>query len=149
MGCSPKAPGGSGGDGGFAVSGSISKSASINFAMGGTGGDGGKGGLATIVNSADLMTSGDGAHGILAQSLGGGGGSGGVACARIPCSQLIRRTSEDGDEKLDGTACALYTLWAIPGQLPEQRLRSPWIMTSCRARIAASHFRSSLGSASR
>jgi uncharacterized protein YhjY with autotransporter beta-barrel domain len=73
--------GGSGGDGGFAVSGSISKSTSVNFAMGGSGGSGGTGGLATVTNNADLMTSGDGAHGVFAQSLGGGGGSGGFAVA--------------------------------------------------------------------
>jgi len=45
---------------------------------GGTGGNGGDGGSATITSAATVFTNGMYAHGLLAQSIGGGGGSGGV-----------------------------------------------------------------------
>lgn len=43
------------------------------------GGSGGNGGNVTVENSADITTHGDFAHGILAQSVGGGGGFAGVS----------------------------------------------------------------------
>jgi hypothetical protein len=73
--------GGSGGDGGFSVAGGISKSASVNFAMGGSGGTGSLGGGVDLTNSGIVTTLGDNAHGLFAQSLGGGGGSGGFSVA--------------------------------------------------------------------
>ncbi len=47
--------------------------------IGGKGGSGGLGGKVTITNGGSVMTSGNGAAGILAQSIGGGGGKGGGA----------------------------------------------------------------------
>src|SRR5204862_1362381 len=81
--------GGGGGNGGGA--GSISAFAGLS--LGGSGGAGGNGSLTTISLSpfqvdpgsgpillpALSMTTGDRAKGILAQSIGGGGGSGGLA----------------------------------------------------------------------
>ncbi len=73
--------GGGGGDGGF--SGAFSFSAStqtagaINIGLGGTGGPGGSGGVVALTNSGWISTTGDASRGILAQSVGGGGGTGG------------------------------------------------------------------------
>ncbi len=52
----------------------------INFGLGvgGTGGDGGDGGTVEVISSGGLVTKGDNAPALLAQSVGGGGGSGSV-----------------------------------------------------------------------
>ncbi len=71
--------GGGGGDGGFAVAGGISKGPSLNFAIGGSGTNGGAGGTVKVTSTANITTCGEVALGILAQSVGGGGGSGGFA----------------------------------------------------------------------
>ncbi|MBC2886317.1 autotransporter outer membrane beta-barrel domain-containing protein [Ochrobactrum sp. CM-21-5] len=82
--------GGAGGTGGYANSGissrNIQKNAltgnktgtttSIN--IGGTGGEGMASDDVTVANGGVLTTLGDGAHGIMAQSVGGGGGKGGL-----------------------------------------------------------------------
>ncbi|MBO1110492.1 autotransporter outer membrane beta-barrel domain-containing protein [Bordetella petrii] len=47
--------------------------------IGGTGGAGGNGDLVTVANQGDITTAGDYADGIVAQSIGGGGGEGGLA----------------------------------------------------------------------
>ncbi len=71
--------GGGGGDGGFAVSGSVAGNASFNLAMGGKGGNGGSGGVIYVENHGAITTLGNNSHTILAQSIGGGGGNGGFA----------------------------------------------------------------------
>ncbi|WP_127089984.1 autotransporter outer membrane beta-barrel domain-containing protein [Aquabacter cavernae] len=48
------------------------------FGSGGTGGSGGAGGNVTVNNSGSVLTMGDQAYGILLQSIGGGGGTGGA-----------------------------------------------------------------------
>jgi hypothetical protein len=65
--------GGGGGDGGTVSDGT--------FSIGGSGGAGGAGG--SVVGNVDgkIATSGDGAHAIAMQSIGGGGGNGGNATA--------------------------------------------------------------------
>ena len=73
--------GGGGGDGGFAVAGSIGSGTSVNLAFGGEGGSGNKGGDVNVNSSSTITTRADQAHGIFAQSLGGSGGSGGFAIA--------------------------------------------------------------------
>ena len=73
--------GGGGGAGGFSVAGSITKSASITFSMGGKGGAAGDGGAVELLSATSLQTLGSNAHGIFAQSLGGGGGAGGFSVA--------------------------------------------------------------------
>jgi hypothetical protein len=68
--------GGGGGNGGDAVS----ASEVISVAVGGAGGLGGDGNnVVVIADGSDIDTSGNDAHGIHAQSVGGGGGNGGVA----------------------------------------------------------------------
>ncbi|RUV33728.1 hypothetical protein EOB77_37475, partial [Mesorhizobium sp. M7A.F.Ca.MR.228.00.0.0] len=64
--------GGSGGDGGLAGAGG----AFAAVAVGGQGGAGGAGGQVEVKNTANITTKGALAHGILAQSVGGGGGNG-------------------------------------------------------------------------
>lgn len=70
--------GGGGGNGGIALAGSFSFGGRTNtptIAIGGSGGDGGNGGTVTVTNSGNIVTRGDDAHGIVAQSIGGGGGN--------------------------------------------------------------------------
>ncbi|MBV7482747.1 autotransporter outer membrane beta-barrel domain-containing protein [Bordetella sp. BOR01] len=51
----------------------------MSVGVGGTGGAGGQGDLVTVVNQGDITTTGDYADGIVAQSIGGGGGEGGLS----------------------------------------------------------------------
>ena len=73
--------GGNGGNGGNVYSGNFSfselGSVQVNVELGGKAGSGGKGGEVEIGNGADINTDGFFATGILAQSIGGNGGSGG------------------------------------------------------------------------
>jgi hypothetical protein len=73
--------GGGGGDGGFALSGTIAlgEAASVALAFGGDGAAAGDGDTVTVDNQSDVLTFGPQSHGILAQSVGGGGGSGGFS----------------------------------------------------------------------
>ncbi|HEY9214971.1 MAG TPA: autotransporter domain-containing protein, partial [Ancylobacter sp.] len=56
-----------------------SNSYTASVAIGGTGGTGGDGGPVQLTNTGSVTTLGVRAHGILAQSIGGGGGTGGAA----------------------------------------------------------------------
>ncbi|MEM7170567.1 MAG: autotransporter outer membrane beta-barrel domain-containing protein [Pseudomonadota bacterium] len=71
--------GGGGGNGGFAISGDLSTSVSMGAAIGGGAGSGEKAKKVTLSQSGSVTTRGEGAHGLLAQSIGGGGGNGGFA----------------------------------------------------------------------
>ncbi len=73
--------GGGGGAGGSAGSIALSGSQSVNLTanMGGFGGNGTTGGLVDVDNSGAIWTTGEMSHGIFAQSVGGGGGHGGMA----------------------------------------------------------------------
>jgi uncharacterized protein YhjY with autotransporter beta-barrel domain len=77
--------GGGGGNGGFATAISVNPTGgSISVGLGGDGGDGGLGGRVDVYAGDEdtvISTSGQDAHGILAQSIGGGGGSGGFSVA--------------------------------------------------------------------
>ncbi len=78
--------GGGGGSGGFAVSGNLGGAASLQMALGGAGGLGGDGKDVTVGTEStplqgSIYTFGDRSYGILAQSVGGGGGDGGFAVA--------------------------------------------------------------------
>jgi len=74
MGIFAQSIGGGGGDGGGANSGLLGR-----LSIGGSGGASGDGGLVNVVNSGSIETFGIGAHGIYAESIGGGGGNGGTA----------------------------------------------------------------------
>jgi len=77
--------GGGGGNGSSIVSanflsgGANSFSAGMN--IGGAGGTGNTSGNVIVTNQSIIDTTGDGAHGIFAQSIGGGGGNGGMILA--------------------------------------------------------------------
>ncbi len=83
--------GGGGGNGGMARSGGIkSGDSGISVSIGGGGGQGMTGGLVTVDNSGVIITAGEGSHGVLAQSLGGGGGNGGMAITAV-----LKASTED------------------------------------------------------
>ena len=76
--------GGGGGDGGAskayalqAANSGEAPSLNMTVAVGGNGGTGGDAGQVQVLNNFSIMTSGNGSHGINAQSIGGGGGTGG------------------------------------------------------------------------
>lgn len=74
--------GGGGGNGGLSVAASISAAPSVNVAIAGGGDSGGSADDVTVkVNSGSLNTVGANSYGIFAQSIGGGGGSGGLSVA--------------------------------------------------------------------
>jgi alpha-tubulin suppressor-like RCC1 family protein len=73
--------GGGGGSGGFSIAGGVSSQGAISASMGGSGNNGGTGGRIVLTNSGAISTTGDHAYGILAQSVGGGGGDGGFSVA--------------------------------------------------------------------
>ena len=74
--------GGGGGNGGFAVSVSASELFSVAIGVAGNGGGAGSGGSVTVGTKGWLNTAGANSDGILAQSIGGGGGNGGFAVSR-------------------------------------------------------------------
>ncbi len=73
--------GGGGGAGGINVSGGLTLDAALTVGVGGFGGDGGKGDDVDAVVDADLYAAGSFARGLLAQSVGGGGGAGAINIA--------------------------------------------------------------------
>jgi hypothetical protein len=75
--------GGGGGTGGMAVSATLgeAKSKNVSIALGGQGGSGGAGGIVKVTTTDLIVTEGDDAIGVFAQSVGGGGGAGGAAGA--------------------------------------------------------------------
>ena len=72
--------GGGGGSGGGTIAGNfLSNQPTMGVAVGGDGGIGGVGGRVDVLSTAELITAADNSIGILAQSVGGGGGNGGYA----------------------------------------------------------------------
>jgi hypothetical protein len=78
-----------GGGGGVAGDASASSTASggaysvaASFAFGGTGGSGGDGNMASVANTGLIVTLGESADAVAAQSIGGGGGNGGAGDAK-------------------------------------------------------------------
>ena len=89
--------GGGGGNGGIVISGNLNlanPAAAPLLSIGGSGGDGGDGGNVTVLNSGSIVTRGAYANGIVAQSIGGGGGNAGVALALStePGSMIVSNT---------------------------------------------------------
>lgn len=70
-----------GGGGGLGGTGLGSNGGSI--AVGGSGGAAGDGGVVNLKLVGNITTSGDGAHGLFAQSIGGGGGVGGAVSSKV------------------------------------------------------------------
>ncbi|WP_119389810.1 autotransporter outer membrane beta-barrel domain-containing protein [Taklimakanibacter lacteus] len=81
--------GGGGGNGGFAGALSVAAGTTFGLSMGGAGGTASKGGIVNVTNNGTIVTGGENGIGILAQSIGGGGGYGGFG--------LVGTFSLDGD----------------------------------------------------
>ena len=73
--------GGGGGDGGFSIAASGSGNTALAASFGGSGGIAGDGSIVNLESASRIATAGSNAHGIFAQSVGGGGGSGGFSVA--------------------------------------------------------------------
>ena len=71
--------GGGGGNGGFAAQLSGGYGGAVSVAIGGSGGSGGRGGLVDVDGRVNIETYGRNSLGLFAQSIGGGGGTGGFA----------------------------------------------------------------------
>ena len=71
--------GGGGGDGGVSISGTASGEQAVSGSLGGAGGSGGNGGGVTVSNIGGINTQGELSDAIAAQSVGGGGGTGGFS----------------------------------------------------------------------
>jgi hypothetical protein len=71
--------GGGGGSGGFSIAASASDSFALAFSFGGKGAKGGDGNAVDVTNAGGITTGGARSVGLQAQSVGGGGGSGGFA----------------------------------------------------------------------
>ena len=74
--------GGGGGNGGGALSHTVGVLFSASLAVGGAGGSGGSGGSVSATSSGAISTFSPDAMGLLAQSIGGGGGNAGTALAK-------------------------------------------------------------------
>ncbi|ESQ75909.1 autotransporter outer membrane beta-barrel domain-containing protein [Asticcacaulis sp. AC402] len=105
--------GGGGGHGGYAISGTLGLAGSASAAVGGTGGEGGDGGVVLTRYNGSITTSGDDATGILAQSVGGGGGTGGYALSLAASADgaVAAAVGGTGGGGGDGKALGVYT-WA-------------------------------------
>ncbi|WP_409413325.1 hypothetical protein [Altererythrobacter sp. MF3-039] len=74
--------GGGGGNGGMTLSGNYASGTNnvqLGLSIGGDGETGGAGGAVTVDNFGAIQTGGESAHGVFAQSIGGGGGNGGLS----------------------------------------------------------------------
>ena len=82
MGVVAQSLGGGGGNGGMNITGQLSysdeKGGNVSFGLGGFGGTGGDSGVVNSTVKANILTEGSESHGVVAQSLAGGGGNGGL-----------------------------------------------------------------------
>ncbi|MBC7047301.1 hypothetical protein G6O52_25580, partial [Salmonella enterica subsp. enterica serovar Heidelberg] len=78
--------GGGGGDGGT--------TGGVLLTIGGKGASGGNAGLVTVNHSGNIGTGGNDSNGIFAQSIGGGGGNGGLGAALTPGPASLTLSNE-------------------------------------------------------
>ncbi len=83
----------------------------FTLSLGGSGAQGGNGGRVSVENGGTVRTMGIGAHGILAQSIGGGGGQGGLAYAEATNRTTVTATlgGTGGSGNIGGTAKIVNT----------------------------------------
>ena len=81
--------GGGGGSGGGELTAITALTGSTEVSLGGNGGPGGLGGAVTVTNGAPIIMDNDNSVGILAQSVGGGGGTAGTSLGQSSVSVLI------------------------------------------------------------
>jgi len=103
--------GGGGGNGGFAIALSASKDMAGSVGVGGSGSSGGDADTVTVHSYGNIKTTGDGSHGIFAQSVGGGGGNGGFAVSASLSGQasLGVGVGGSGDNGGDGKAVTVVS----------------------------------------
>ena len=75
--------------------------------VGGKGGSGATGGSVTLGNTGTIQTGGDWADGIVAQSIGGGGGTGGTATASGSLAKADTQIGVGGQGGMSGTGGAI------------------------------------------
>ena len=107
--------GGGGGDGGFAISATMSLGSAAAFSFGGSGAGGGKAGNVSLVSDNTIFTEGDDSHGLFAQSLGGGGGSGGFSIAAVASAGWALGVSIGGGGGDGNTAGDVFLRAGGPG----------------------------------
>jgi len=85
--------------------------ASFTLSLGGDGTQGGSGGTVSVENGGTIRTRGIGSHGILAQSIGGGGGQGGLSFAEATNKTNLTATlgGTGGSGNTGGTVKILNT----------------------------------------
>lgn len=94
--------GGGGGSGGTSketdkfLGGGNGSGGSVSEEVGGTGGSGGTGGAVTVINEGNIMTMGDSANGIFAQSIGGGGGLGTGGTSKDSAGKISNTVTTSG-----------------------------------------------------
>jgi hypothetical protein len=102
--------GGGGGSGGNALSGTLSigevNKPSASVAIGGSGGSGGQGNLVRADLGGFILTQGVLSHGILAQSIGGGGGFGGNSVSAAFSAAASEKASKNIALSIGGTGGA-------------------------------------------
>ena len=104
--------GGGGGNGSSIVSGRFANNRGntsgrnatlVSLNVGGFGGDGGIAGNVTVDNEAVIDTTGENAHGVFAQSIGGGGGNGGMVLVlnkTLGSAKKAQGSKTPGSEKM-------------------------------------------------
>ncbi|MEP9386446.1 autotransporter outer membrane beta-barrel domain-containing protein [Mesorhizobium sp. KR9-304] len=101
--------GGGGGYGGV-VSDDTAVASAFGLQVGGFGGDGGNGGAVDVTVSGAIITHGERAHGVVAQSVGGGGGYGGDANGKVANSLAIGGIGGEGGNGGDVTVTRTGTI---------------------------------------
>ncbi|WMS41336.1 hypothetical protein RDV64_14755 [Acuticoccus sp. MNP-M23] len=95
--------GGGGGAGGNTIQGDVLTSLNISAGLGGTGGVGGTGGAVNVSTGGAISTEGKMSPGVIAQSVGGGGGVGGNSITASPLDILSVAVNLGGDGGNGGT----------------------------------------------
>lgn len=99
--------GGGGGNGGFSTNGSFSRY-NASFSIGGAGSSGGNAARVDVTNAANLTTNGHDSFGILAQSIGGGGGNGGFSVSGSGSTSFSGNLSLGGSSSNGGNASVVF-----------------------------------------
>ncbi|NTV69665.1 MAG: hypothetical protein HGA71_05900 [Azonexaceae bacterium] len=108
--------GGAGGEGGFAISGSIGGGTTANISLGGTGGTGNHGGIVSVQTASNITTEKADAHAILAQSIGGSGGAGGFSISgSVGGASLNLAIGGEGGGGSHGNTVSIGTLGTTTG----------------------------------
>lgn len=116
--------GGGGGNGGTTVSTNVGMTGvGLSFGLGGSSGNGGTGGAVTVTSFGSITTHGDSSAGLLAQSIGGGGGNGGLD---VSTSAVVTGTTlnlglggsgGNGGSSVDSTEGIAVTVDIISGDI--------------------------------